>query len=97
MHLKRNILWNFATLAISGVIGVTINALTGLFYGPSALGVFNQAFAAFILFTQIGAFGLLYSVGHYVRPPEMLPYLREYRRSPSPRTVLTIRAQQRRR
>jgi O-antigen/teichoic acid export membrane protein len=66
---KRNIVWNFVGLAISGGIGVAINTLTGLIYGPQALGVFNQVYAAYILFTQLGAFGVMFSVIHYVPQP----------------------------
>lgn len=50
--------WNFASLAVLGVAGIALNALIGLLYDASALGIFNQALAAYIFFSQIAVGGL---------------------------------------
>ena len=55
-------MWNFAGLAVAGVVGVVLNLAIGLKYGPSALGVFNQVFALYIVLAQIAALGIHHSV-----------------------------------
>jgi O-antigen/teichoic acid export membrane protein len=50
--------WNFASLAVLGVAGIALNALIGVLYDESALGIFNQALAAYIFFSQVAVGGL---------------------------------------
>lgn len=50
--------WNFASLAVLGISGVGLNLLIGRFYDEAALGVFNQALAAYIFFSQLAVAGL---------------------------------------
>lgn len=47
--------------AVQGVCGLALNVLIGRFYGPASLGLFNQVFALYILFSQFAVFGLHYS------------------------------------
>jgi len=50
--------WNFASLAVLGVAGIALNALIGALYDESALGIFNQALAAYVFFSQAAVGGL---------------------------------------
>ncbi len=59
--LRRDVVWNLASLALAGALGILLNFLIGLLYGAAALGVFNQVFAAFSLASQLAALGLHYS------------------------------------
>ena len=61
-----DVLWSVGGLALVGLSGVVLNILIGRFYDPAALGVFNQVFAVYILFSQIGVFGIHLSVLKYV-------------------------------
>jgi O-antigen/teichoic acid export membrane protein len=54
--------WNIGSLAVLGVSGIALNALIGALYDASALGVFNQALAAYIFFSQAAVGGLDRSV-----------------------------------
>lgn len=64
--LSQDILWNFASLAILGVSGVLLNVLIGVFYNAETLGIFNQVFAAYLLFSQFATGGFHYSTLKYV-------------------------------
>ena len=55
-------LWNVVALAVAGCLGILFNYLVGVVYGTAALGVFNQVFAVYVLFSQLGALGVHYSV-----------------------------------
>lgn len=62
----RDVVWNVGSLAIAGVCGIVLNILIGIYYGPEALGIFNQVFAFYILFSQVAVLGFQYSVLTYV-------------------------------
>jgi O-antigen/teichoic acid export membrane protein len=55
---RRDVAWNFASLAVLGVSGIALQALIGRHYGAATLGVFNQVLAAYILFSQAAAGGI---------------------------------------
>lgn len=61
-QFSRDVVWNIASLGVAGLCGIALNALIGLVYDEAALGVFNQVFAAYILFAQLAALGVHYSV-----------------------------------
>lgn len=56
--LRRDVVWNLASLAIVGVGGILLNVLIARFHGAAALGVFNQVFAVYIFFAQFAAGGV---------------------------------------
>jgi O-antigen/teichoic acid export membrane protein len=60
--LARDAWWNVVSLAVAGGLGILLNYLITLAYGASALGVFNQVFAVYLLVTQLAALGCHYSV-----------------------------------
>lgn len=57
---------NFVSLGFLAISGLLINSLVTKFYGPAALGVFNQVFAVYILAAQLATAGVQYSVLRYV-------------------------------
>lgn len=56
------VIWNLGSLAFLALAGFVLNIIIGRIYGPEALGVFNIAFALYILLSQLGSFGLHFSV-----------------------------------
>ena len=52
------VVWNVGSLAVLGVSGILLNVLIGRDYGEDALGVFNQALAAYIFFSQLAVGGI---------------------------------------
>lgn len=65
-RFRRDVVWNMASLAVLGICGILLNLLVGVFYSPAVLGVFNQVFAAYILFSQFAVLGLHYSALKHV-------------------------------
>lgn len=63
---KRSMFWSLGSFAILGMSGVLLNIIIGLFYTPEALGVFNQVFAIYIVFSQLGIMGLHNSLQKHV-------------------------------
>jgi O-antigen/teichoic acid export membrane protein len=59
---QQDVLWNVASLAVLGVSGIALNVLIGEHYDSATLGVFNQALAAYIFFSQIAVGGINLSV-----------------------------------
>ena len=58
----QGVLWNAGSLVILGVSGILINSLILFLRGEAALGIFNQAYAVYIVFSQIGVAGVQFSV-----------------------------------
>jgi O-antigen/teichoic acid export membrane protein len=58
----RDVSWNFLSFGVLGVSGIFLNIIVGRFYGAGTLGVFNQVFALYILFSQFAVFGIHFSV-----------------------------------
>jgi O-antigen/teichoic acid export membrane protein len=61
-RLRRDIVWNLVPVVFLGAVGLGLNFLIGGWWGPAALGVFNQVTTAFFVFSVIAAFGIQYSV-----------------------------------
>jgi O-antigen/teichoic acid export membrane protein len=71
--LTRDIAWSmgsFFTLAISGIV---INIVVTAFRDAAALGVFNQAYAVYIIISQFAVWGIHYSVLRYAAYFEKAP------------------------
>lgn len=64
--LASGIIWNAAALVFMALAGIVLNLAIGRAYGASALGTFNIAFALYIAFSQVAAFGLHLSALHHV-------------------------------
>jgi O-antigen/teichoic acid export membrane protein len=57
-RFQRDVLWNFGSLVVLGVSGIGLQLLIARIYGEAALGVFNQVFAAYIVFSQAAVGGI---------------------------------------
>jgi O-antigen/teichoic acid export membrane protein len=62
---SRDVVWNVASLGLAGVCGVAMNYVIGVAYDAAALGVFNQVFAIYIVFSQLAVLGVHGSVLYY--------------------------------
>ena len=56
-----DLLSNYVALAILGVSGLTINIIIAGQYGAAALGIFNQAYAVYVLASQFAGVGVHHS------------------------------------
>ncbi len=54
----RDLLWNLISTGLLAVGGLLFSVLIALFYHPDVLGVFNQAYAYYILFSQFAVLGI---------------------------------------
>lgn len=63
--MKRDLFLNFASIIILGLVGLFLNLLIPIFYGPEGLGHFNFIMALFICASQFSTFGLHYSTLKY--------------------------------
>jgi len=61
-RFQAALVWNIGSLAVLGVSGIALNALIGALYDEAALGMFNQALAAYIFFSQAAVGGIDRSV-----------------------------------
>ncbi len=68
--LQQDILWNLGSLVIVGVGGILLFCLIKKWYGDEALGIFNQTYAAFIVFSQFAVGGVHLSVLKYIAEEE---------------------------
>ena len=55
---RSHLVWNMASTVILAVGGLLFSILIALFYDPETLGVFNQAYAYYILFSQFSVLGV---------------------------------------
>ena len=60
--LTSDILWNFVSFSVIAVCGIALNILIVSIYGSSALGLFNQIYAIFIILSQLAVNGIHFSV-----------------------------------
>lgn len=65
-NFRVDVIWVLGSLVIAGLGGVVVNYIIAARLGSSALGVFNQAFAFYIVLSQLAVGGLQYSVLHQV-------------------------------
>lgn len=61
-RLVRDIVWVLASLVIAGLGAVAVNSYIARTLGAAALGIFNQAFAVYIVLSQVAVGGLQFSV-----------------------------------
>lgn len=59
---QTGVIWNLGSLAFLALAGFALNVVIGRSYGPADLGIFNICFAFFIVFSQLGTFGIHLSV-----------------------------------
>lgn len=57
---------NMVSFAIVGVAGFGLNVVIGRFYGETALGVFSQVLALYLILSQVAAGGLYFSTLRFV-------------------------------
>ena len=55
---RRVLIWNLISTGLLAVGGLLFSVLIALFYHPDVLGVFNQAYAYYILFSQFAVLGM---------------------------------------
>jgi O-antigen/teichoic acid export membrane protein len=60
--LTTDIAWSMGSLVVLAASGILINLIIAAFRDAAALGAFNQAYAVYIVASQIAVFGLHYSV-----------------------------------
>src|SRR5437867_13014839 len=63
---STDVLWNLGSLALLGASGVLINTITAHYQSPASLGVFNQAFAFYIVLSQLAVGGMQFSIVKYL-------------------------------
>jgi len=59
---STDVLWNLGSLALLGASGVLINTIIAHYQSPASLGVFNQAFAFYIVLSQLAVGGMQFSI-----------------------------------
>lgn len=59
--LRRDIVWNLASVAVLAVCGIAINTLIGRYFGADWLGAFNQILAVYVITSQLSVGGFGYS------------------------------------
>jgi O-antigen/teichoic acid export membrane protein len=62
----KGVLWNIASYGVMALVGVLANVIIIRWYDPSALGVFNQVYAVYMLVSQFAIAGIHLSVIKYV-------------------------------
>jgi O-antigen/teichoic acid export membrane protein len=60
--VSRALLWGLISLATLALAGLVLNLVIARAYGPEALGTFNICLALFIVASQLGSFGIHYSI-----------------------------------
>lgn len=63
--LNRDIAWTFGSFAVLAVSGVLMNVVIVVFRDAEALGIFNLAYAVYLIGSQIAVMGIHYSVMRY--------------------------------
>ena len=54
--------WNYLSFFILAISGLIINFIIALSFSSEGLGIFNQTYAFFVIFSQFSVFGIHYSV-----------------------------------
>jgi len=63
---NTDLLWNAGSFGMAAVIGLLLNIIIVKFYDSSALGVFNQVYAIYILLSQVAVGGVHLSVQKFI-------------------------------
>lgn len=63
---SNDVLWNLGSLALLGASGVVINSIIAHYQSAASLGVFNQAFAFYIVLSQLAVGGMQFSLVKYL-------------------------------
>lgn len=59
-------LWNYAALGVQAASGILLNLIIARAYGAATLGVFNQAYAVYVIASQFAAGGIHFSTLKHV-------------------------------
>lgn len=81
---SNDVAWNAAAFAGSAALGILVNLLIIRFYDASALGVFNLAYAAYIILSQLAVGGVHLAIQAFV-PREVLA-----QRNPTPYVLAAL-------
>ncbi len=66
MKAKRDVIWNYISMAFVALSGLMMNIIIASFYDSSTLGKFNEAYAWYMILSQIAVCGIHMSVLKYV-------------------------------
>ncbi|MEC5129366.1 polysaccharide biosynthesis C-terminal domain-containing protein [Verrucomicrobiales bacterium BCK34] len=64
--LASGVIWNLIAFGVSASVGLCLNFGVARFFGPEVLGSFNWVFAAYIIASQLAAFGIHLSLVKHV-------------------------------
>lgn len=64
--LGQDVFWNVGSLGIAAAAAMLLNILITWFYDPQTLGVFNQVYAAYMIYSQVAAGAIHLSVMKHV-------------------------------
>jgi O-antigen/teichoic acid export membrane protein len=59
-------IWMLISYSVVAASGILVNFILGHFYGPDAVGVFNQSYSLFQIFAVVGAMGINFSTVKHV-------------------------------
>jgi O-antigen/teichoic acid export membrane protein len=65
-NILHGISWNFGSFVFLSITGIVLNLIVVWGYDFEVLGIFNQAFAYYIVASQCAVFGLHYACLHFV-------------------------------
>lgn len=61
-RLRVGVAWNLVPVFLLALVGLGLNFVIGRFWGPAALGAFNQVTAAYFVLAAFGSVGINFSV-----------------------------------
>jgi len=61
-NFSKDVAYNFISVVILGISGIFLNTIVGNHYGPTGLGIFNQAIAIYLIISLFSVLGLQTSV-----------------------------------
>lgn len=65
-RISKDLVWSFISLIIMALSGILFNILVAIFYNAETLGIVNQVFALYIIFSQVGTLGIQFSVQKHI-------------------------------
>lgn len=66
MKFKKDLFWNYTSLIVMAAAGLLMNAFIVYFYDSSALGIFSETYAWYLVLSQIAIWGIHMSVLKFV-------------------------------